>query len=285
MTTSSYILEELQYLPLSDVKKAAMKKIIIGYVAILVLGTSIISCSKEEAVVNNSVQMAASNNPLYRHAVLAPNNFGVPGIDPFEKLKLPIDSVDPSEGPKYPFSVIDVPTPAYKKETCLLDISKLESHKTYHAIQSNKLIVGFFDEHGSAARVLKLNSDTTGWNAAWGCVQNVEVKNPDVLYIGTNNSFVTVIYLSKPCIEFGFELAPDLQDFDHNISVKFGNWYNGLSEGCVTSKVRSPSGARLFALKATKPFTTITVTMNDSPDKNVPVTGFGMANIRYKLAE
>ncbi|MDB5018879.1 MAG: hypothetical protein JWQ28_6 [Pedobacter sp.] len=262
-----------------------MKKMKICYVAILVLGTTITSCSKEESVPNNSVLMAASSNPLYRHAVLAAYSFGVAGIDPYEKLKLPMDSVDPSEGPKYPFEVIEVPTPTYKEETCLLNISKLETHKTYHAIQSNKLTVGFFDDKGSAARVLKLNSDSTGWNAAWGCVQNVEVKNPDVLYVSTNSSFITVIYLSKPCIEFGFELAPDLQDYDHNIGVKFGNSFNGTSEGCITSKVRSPSGARLFALKATKPFTTITVTLNDKPIENAPMTGFGIANIRYKLAE
>jgi hypothetical protein len=260
-----------------------MNKIKISYVAILFLGTTIIGCSKEDGVINNSVQMAAASNPLYHHAVLASYNFGVAGIDPAEKLKLPISSVDPSEGPKYPFSVIDVPTPSYKKETCLLDISKLESHKTYHAIQSDKLTVGFFDEKGSAARVLKLNSSTTGWNAAWGCVQNVELENPDVLYVSTDSLFV--IYLSKPCMEFGFELAPDLLDYDHNVSVKYGNWSNGLSEGCITSTVRSPSGARLFALKATKPFTTITIMVKDKPNQDVPVTGFGMANIRYKLAE
>ena len=262
----------------------ALRKVNICYVAILALGT-ILSCSKDDSVIDNSVQMAAATNPLYHHAVLARYNFGVAGIDPFEKLKLPIDSVDPSEGPKYPFTVIEEPTPAYKQETCLLNISKLETHKTYHAIKNGKLIVGFFNENGSAARALKLKSDTTGWNAEWGCVQNVEVKDPDVLYVSTNNSFVTVIYLSKPCIEFGFELAPDLQDYDHNVSVKFGNSRNSLSEGCITSKVKSPSGARLIALKATKPFTTITIKLNDNLDKKVPVTGFGIANIRYKLAE
>jgi hypothetical protein len=261
-----------------------MKKINICYVAILVLGTTIISCSKDEAVVNNSSQMAASNNPLYHYSVIAPYNVGVAGIDPSEKLKLPIDSIDPSEGPKYPFNVLDVPTPTYKQETCLLDISKLESHKTYHAIQSDKLTVGFFNADGSAARVLKLNSGPTGWNAAWGCVQNVELKSPDVLYVSTNSSMVTVIYLSKPSIEFGFELAPDQQDYDHRIGVAFGNWFKGSSEGCVTSTVRSPSGARLFAIKATKPFTTITVMLNDSAG-SVPVRGIAMANIRYKLAE
>lgn len=262
-----------------------MKTIKICYVAILVLGTTILSCSKEEAIVNNSAQMAASNNPLYHYSVLAPNNVGLAGIDPYEKLKLPIDSVDPSEGPKYPFTVIDVPTPSYKKETCLMDISKLESHKTYHAIQSGKLIIGFFTGNGSAARVIKLNSGTDGWNAAWGSAQNVEVQKPDVLYVGTNNALVTVIYLSKPCIEFGFELAPDLQDYDQNIVVKFGNSFNKFSEGCTTSKVRSPSGARLFAIKATKPFTTITVTLNNSPSQDAPVGGLALANIRYKLCE
>src|SRR4051812_3326331 len=126
-----------------------MKKIKLCYVALLVLGTTIISCSKEEGIVNKSAQMAASNNPLYRHAVLAPYNVGLAGVDPAEKLKLPIDSVDPSEGPKYPFTVVDVPTPAYKKETCLLDLAKLENHKTYHAIQNDKLTIGFFDQNGS----------------------------------------------------------------------------------------------------------------------------------------
>jgi hypothetical protein len=262
-----------------------MKKMKLCYVSILVLGTTIISCSKEEAVVNNSAQMAASNNPLYHHSVLAANNVGFAGIDAAEKLILPIDSVDPSGGAKYPFKAIEEPTPTYKKETCVLDISKLECHKTYHAIKSGKLIVGFFEANGSPARALKLNSSPTGWNAIWGCIPDVEDVNPDVLYFSIKSPTVTVIYLSKPCTEFGFELAPDLQDYDHNISVAFGTWSKGLSEGCVTSTVRSPSGARLFAVKATKPFTTITVTLNTSFAKDVPVTGLGMANIRYKLAE
>jgi hypothetical protein len=261
-----------------------MKKIKLSFLSILVLGTTVLSCSKDDAVINNSSLMAGSGNPLYHFSVRAAYNVGLAGIDPSENLKLPIDSVAPPEEPKYPFEVIEVPTPTYKKETCLLDISKLECHKTYHAIKNGKLILGFFNENGSKARALKLNSSPEGWDAIWGCDGVVELKSPDVLYFSITSLNVTVIYLSKPCTEFGFELAPDLQDYDHKIAVAFGTSSKDSSEGCVTSTVRSPAGARLFALKATKPFTTITIRLKDTPT-DIAVNGIGMANIRYKLAE
>jgi hypothetical protein len=271
-----------------------MKKMKKCLISILVLGIAIISCTKDEAVVVNSSQKAKTTKPLYYYSVSERNTVGLPGIDPAEKLTVVIDTADPAGGHIFPFKIINLPTPSYKKETKLLDISKLENHKTYHAIKCNDLIVGFFDSDGADIRALKLepNPNGSGWTDPWGYSPNVEAERPEVLYFNVPNpivtisdQIVTVLYLSKPCIEFGFELTPDLNDYSLPVNVSFGTWFTGFFEGSVTSMVSSPAGARLFSVKATKPFTIVTITLLTDDTVDLPWRGIGMANIRYKLAD
>jgi hypothetical protein len=160
----------------------------------------------------------------------------------------------------------------------------LEAHKTYHKVQNEELSIAFFDTDGSQARALKLKPGDEGWNANWGNLPNVESINPEVLYIKVKGSLVTAIQLSKPCIEFGLEIAPDHQNFDHLLDVDFGSWHYGATGGIVWSRVKSPSDARLFAIKSCKPFTTVFIWQYDGP-QDVSARAFAIANIRYRLAE
>jgi len=249
-------------------------------VMVMVLVTMIISCSKEEGVVSGSVQKTESNPESYHYAVNRPYDEGEPGIEPTTPLIPSVGTDTLITDPKYPYTVIETPTQAYKDETCLLDISKLEEHKTYYKVQNDKLTIGFDNQPA-----LKLKSGPTGWNARWGLAPYVECENPEVLFVRPLSSIVTVISFSKPCIEFGFEMAPNHQDYDHGLGVVFGTDFLDYSEGFTSSIVRSPSGARLFAIKATKPFTHITILLNDSPTGDIPINGVGIANIRYRLAK
>jgi hypothetical protein len=239
-----------------------------------------IGCSKEEVAVSDSTQTSAVAKTVNHYSVNPPYDVGKPGEEPQVPLNPPTGGDSLITDPKYPYTVIEIPTKAYKDETCLLDISKLEVHRTYHAIQNDKLTITFTGDS-----VLKLNSGPTGWNSRWGSAPYVECENPDVLFFRPTYSIVTVIYLSKPCIEFGFELAPNHQDYDHSFGAVFGNDFLDYSEGFTSSIIRSPWGARLFALKATHPFTQVTVLLGDSPTGDTPVNGVAFANIRYKLAE
>jgi hypothetical protein len=256
-----------------------MKKMNRRYLLVLVVGALIISCTKEEATVDETAQKFSSNTAVERYAVNPPYDSGEPGIDPSVVIKIPPDQEDPFSGPDYPFTRINTPTATYKHETCLLDISKLESGKTYQKIKDDKLAIGF------AGRVLKLNSGPRGWDANWGSAPSVECERPDVLYMGESGNIFNVIYLSKPCIEFGFEMAPNHLDYDHHFGAAYGNWYYGFSEGWNQLSIRSPSGARLLAIKATKPFTVVTILLDDSPTGDLPSGGLAIANIRYRLAE
>jgi hypothetical protein len=258
----------------------AMKKIrgLFLFISVLVV-TIIISCSKEDVASNDSTQTSKTNVVVEYYSVNPPYDEGEPGKEPTNPWEPPIVSDSASMDPQYPYTVIEIPTKAYKDETCLLDLSKLEVHKTYHSIQNDDLTVSFGSES-----VLKLNSGPTGWNSHWGSAPNVECENPDVLY-STIYFNIMVIYLSKPCVEFGFELAPNHQNYDHNFGAIFGNDFLDYSEGFTSSVIRSPSGARLFAIKASHPFTQITIKSNDSPTGDISANGIAFANIRYKLAK
>lgn len=258
-----------------------MKKIIKVFLFSSVTASVIVvSCSKEEVVNNGTTQKAFAETAVNHYSVNPPYDKGEPGKEPAIHLQPPAGLDSMVTEPKYPYIIIETPTTSYINETCLLDISKLETHKTYHAIQNGKFLISFnYDS------VLKLDSGPTGWNSKWGSAPYVECENPDVLYMPTTYTVATVIYLSEPCIEFGFELAPNHQDYDHGFGAIFGNDFIDYSEGFTSSVMRSPSGARLLAIKATHPFTQISVMINDSPTGDIPAKGVAFANIRYRLAK
>jgi hypothetical protein len=265
-----------------------MKKNDFRSLVFVALGTMILSCSKEEAPVVTTEKKIAATNAAVPYELAFQGSVGsyAAGKDASKPLYFPGEPDDPWQWPKYPFSVIATPTKEYLDETCLVDVSKLENNKTYHTIQNGKLTIGFFSDGGSGLRFLKLKSGSKdGWNSEWGTSPNVGSKNPDVFYSLISREQL-VIYLSKPCIEFGFEVAPNHKDYDHKFGASYGDWLFDDAKGYVSSIVtRSPSGARLISVKATKPFTMITLGSGDSPTGDLPVEGVAIANIRYKLAK
>jgi hypothetical protein len=267
-----------------------MKKIYLRALMFVALGATMTSCSKDgPSVLDPGTKLANTAAADAYELSFGGNVADYPaGTDAGQALIFPNPPDDPYGGPKFPYAVIGTPTPEYLKETCLVDISKLENNKTYHAIQNGKLTIGFFSGpfSDSEARLLKLKSSSeTGWNAAWGQSPNVQSENPDVLYTVISRNEL-IIYLSKPCIEFGFEIAPNHKNYDHRFGAEFGDWIFDANKGSVSGLVtRSPSGARLLAVKSTEPFTMITVRSSDSPTGDEPVEGFAIANIRYKLAK
>jgi hypothetical protein len=103
------------------------------------------SCSKNEMGINESAQKASTVAAVSHYAVNPPYDQGEAGVDP--PIKLHVTHYSDSAGTNFPFKVIMSPTSAYKDETCLLDISKLENGKTYSIIQDSKLAVGFFYDY------------------------------------------------------------------------------------------------------------------------------------------
>jgi hypothetical protein len=78
-------------------------------------------------------------------------------------------------------------------------------------------------------------------------------------------------------------LAPD-----HHFSSNFGNFVRDYSAGIAEQRLKTPSGARLFAVKATKPFTVVSLHFdfeNGNVDSLNGPRGIALAKIRYKLAK
>jgi hypothetical protein len=267
-----------------------MKKHFVNALVSVGLLMTLSSCSKEETSVNDpgtKLSNTAAQTPYEL-------SFGgriadyPAGKDAPKALIFPNPPDDPYGGPKFPYEVIQTPTPEYLEETCLVDVSKLENNKTYHSIQNGKLTIGFFSgaSGGSKARLLKLNSSSEmGWTSAWGQAPYVQGENPDVLYTTISRDEL-IIYLSKPCLEFGFEIAPNHKNYSHRFGAAYGDWIFDNNKGSVSQLVtQSPSGARLVAVKSTEPFTMVTVRSGDSPTGDEAVEGLAIANIRYRLAK
>jgi hypothetical protein len=263
---------------------------------LIALATVILGCAKEEAVLKTTSATSSEDWPseVQYYALRPPYDEGGPGIDAQGLLNFPTNPEfnfpygPDKELPRFPFSVIEVPNKLYLKETCLFDVSKLENNKTYHKLQNGSLTIGFIEGSGGAGerRVLKLKSSSAkGWNSQWGFSPTVEQEDPDVFYFHLYNSESMFLYLSKPCIEFGFEVAPNHKNYDHNFYVDYGDWIRDDSKGSVMRTTKSPSGARLYAVKATKPFRMITITSTGSPTAAPLADGLAIANIRYRLAD
>lgn len=254
----------------------------------LAFGTIIISCSKEDVpVVNSKAEVASNDDPiLYFQSFPDFNKKYEPGKDVPGYTKYPVIPENSSQLPKVPFSTIEFPTKEYLDETCLFDISNLENKKTYNRIQNGKQVITFFGPGTDGiSRLLKLKtSSNTGWIDSWGISPNVESDAKDVLFIETDRQFL-FIHLSKPVTEFGFEMNPNNKNYNHNFLVGFGDFTFDYTKGTVNKTIRNPTGARLIAIKSTKPFTTITIGHNDSPCCTPLTNGIAIGNIRYKLAK
>ena len=254
------------------------------------LGTMIISCSKEEEPAGKTDEKletatkAITQEYSFSYGPILPQ----PGSTKPSTIYFPPKPDDPWNWPRYPSTKILTPTPEYLEETCLVDVSKLENGKTYNELKNGKLTMGFFQspyDGDSRFNLVKLKSNSaSGWNSSWGVSPNVEAENPDIFYAGINRDEL-VIYFSKPLIEFGFEVAPNRKNGDHSISAQYGDWLFDDAKGGSGVVSRSPSGAHLIAVKATKPFTMVMITLGDHPTQDIPARGIALANFRYKLAK
>jgi hypothetical protein len=133
-----------------------MKKICLNFAIPIIIGMVVLSCSKEEVIQVDSSAKATLSTLAEQYSVNFPYDEGVPGIDPAIVLDLPTEPETPTRPPGQRFQIYATPTQNYKDSTSLFDISQLETHKTYHKIQNEKLSIGFFNTDGSPARVLKL---------------------------------------------------------------------------------------------------------------------------------
>ncbi len=256
----------------------------------LVLGTMIISCSKDEGPsaqpdekLETTTKAAVTRE--YSYAFKGPLQ---PGSTKPSTIYFPPPPDDPWNWPSYPFTRILTPTAEYLEETCLVDVSNLENGKTYTELKNGKLTMGFFGspfDGDSRKELVKLKSnDPTQWNSSWGVSPNVEAENPDVFYCYIANDNL-VIYFSRPLIEFGFEVAPNHKNAEHSISAQYGDWLFDNAKGGSGVVTKSPNGAQLVAVKATKPFTMVMISLGDHPTQDIPAEGIAMANFRYKLAK
>ena len=265
-----------------------MKNIYSRFLVVAALAAMTISCSKEESTLAPGTKMASVSEEVpYELSFSNYNSNFEPGVDAPNNMFFPMPPDDPYEWPDFPFTVIQQPTSEYLKETCLFDVSKLENNKTYTRLKNGKLTIGFFrGSYGDETRLVKLKSGSeTGWNADWGTAPFIEHENPDVFYTPVSRDEL-VIYFSKPCIEFGFEFAPNHKNYNHNLTAAYGDWiFDSAKGGVFELTAKSPSGARLIAVKATKPFTMITIRNGDSPTGDLDAKGFAITNFRYRLAK
>jgi hypothetical protein len=85
-----------------------------------------------------------------------------------------------------------------------------------------------------------------------GALPIAEQEAPDVLYTHYGIEDI-IIMLSKPCIEFRLEVAPNSQNRDYTFSASFGINLMQSKSGFVSgTTARTPSGAALIAIKATE---------------------------------
>lgn len=247
-----------------------------------------LGCSKNEAVIDTALETisvaAVERNP---RTYSVPFDYIPPkGVEPQIVLGYPFKEPDYEFPPKMPFTIISSPTTAYIKATCPFDISALVVGSIYHQIKDENLQMAFFvdEEFSATVRRLKPNIPLpNGWNAAWNTQPNVEKENPEVLFSTPGRELVVV--LSKPCVEFGFEMTPDNQNRDYKFDVYFGNSKFDGASGYISQRVRTPSGAKLFAVKAKKPFQIITIFYDIESSSNVTynMDGVALANLRFKL--
>jgi len=265
-----------------------MKRIYFRSFMFLVLGSLIISCSKEDATVTEKLEVSATKAVTYPHVVNFPAGFPKPGIEPAPSITYPYSEHEYDlEKPQFPFTRIDNPTQKYIKETCHFDISHLENNHSYHQINNKKINIAFFFSEEANASATKINVDQTsqfGWNLPWGASPFVEEETPQVLHVFAN---LFVMVLSKPVTEFGFEMAVGNQNREHDYAVYYGDYNLDPSSGIISNTLITPGGARLFAIKSTKPFTVITIHYQRRSSADIPfeADNVALANIRYKLAK
>lgn len=268
-------------------KNHSLKLLFVAACSIAMLG-----CSKNESDLSGTpVPDSVSILAAYPPTVPITNDLE-PGIEPGDDLVYP--GREPGEYPPTPqeeFTVIPTPCPEYIKETCLFTIDHLEEGSTYHQLNNKNLKIAFFagyfqDPYAKVRRLKPSPPASSGWTAAWGNLPDVENEHPEVLFT-TNFDYDLVIALSKPCIEFGLELTPNSQNRAFKFDVLFGGYLSDYSSGFVSQYIETPSGAKRYAIKSSKPFSVVTIHYDIESSENLIYNplGVAIANIRYKLAK
>jgi hypothetical protein len=253
------------------------------------LGTMIISCSKEESALNTtSDKKMAASDYIDDLPVVIPGSTVYPN-EPEALSGVTIMSYygEEESDPKSPFTVIETPTKAYLDETCLFDFSKKEFGKGFSFIKNKNINLGFHTGRTPDVQVVKLPTNlppVNGWNLPWGNMPTVQGNPKEVLFARIIDE-VTLVF-SKPIIQFGVELTPNKRDYDCSVYVSAGKMQFDYTSGSVSKTSRTPGGANFYGIKATQPFTTVTIswTKSTGTDPRHP-EGFILANMRYKLAK
>lgn len=263
-------------------------KIYLRSLLVVALGTMIISCSKEESA----------------PSIVENRTMDVPDYWANLPVTIPLGTEYPSENlPNYgtvldfwgeeeedaqaPFTEIELPTKEYLNETCLFDFSKKAFGKTFYYVQNKNLGLGFHSNRTPDMPVVKLPTNVppvNGWDLPWGNLPLVQGQPKEVLFVRAWEEFT--LKFTKPIIEFGVEMTPNKQNYDSSISVTVGKMQYDQSSGYTGKTARTPGGAKFYGIKATKPFTTITIRWSKSTGTDLrSPDGFILANLRYKLAK
>lgn len=253
------------------------------------LATMIISCSKEEAAQNSTGDKTmAVSDYIDDLPVIIPRSTVYPNEpEVLSGVTHMIRYGEEESDPKSPFTVIETPTKAYLDETCLFDFSKKTYGKGFSFIKNKNINLGFHTSLTPDVQVVKLPTNlppVNGWNLPWGNMPMVQGNPKEVLFARIIDE-VTLVF-SKPIIQFGVELTPNKRDYDCQVYVSAGKMQYDYTSGSVSKISRTPGGANFYGIKATQPFTTVTIswTKSTGTDPRDP-EGFILANMRYKLAK
>ena len=177
--------------------------------------------------------------------------------------------------------VIDLVCDEYLEQTTLLDLSRVPADKYQSQISDGKFSIRFADYIDRAKEGFrKLNNSPTGWWAHWNYSPYTEAEYPSVLLAedkGGNTISGFHILLGDPVNIFGFEVAPNSLGEDVSVGVTYhlDDTYRSETLGSVTQTVRTPSGARLIAIKSDVAFSRVSISVGGK------FPGAAITNIRY----
>lgn len=255
----------------------------------LALGTMIMGCSKEEAAPTKAEQnKMAALDYIDDLPVVIPRSTVYPNEpEVLSGVTHMIRYGEEESDPMSAFTVIETPSKAYLDETCLFDFSKKTYGRGFSFIKNKNINLGFHTSLTPDVQVVKLPTNlepVDGWNLPWGNMPVVQGNPKEVLFARILDE-VTLVF-SKPIIQFGVELTPNKRDYDCNVYVSAGKMQYDYTSGSVSKIARTPGGANFYGIKATQPFTTVTIswTKSTGTDPRDP-EGFILANLRYKLAK
>jgi len=266
-----------------------MKKVIfLGVIYLAVIS----SCAKNEAdLLNNTAKTAAVEVTAVTLTIPdIPGYTPKPGIEPGNPIPYPDEECEITPGgstTNYGNPSID-----YLEGTTVFNISQLEEGSTYHQINNDNLNMAFYSGDGdkkpiSVRRLTPTTASPYGWTPYWNTLDLVEQEHPEVLFAPRFERAI-IIVLSKPCVKFGFELAPNLQNQLLNCAVFWGNAPMDSSRGAFDYQIKTPSGAALYSIEEEGNYKFTVITILIYPPGNNPIVnpeGLAMANIRYKLAK